>query len=94
MILNGRHPSQREFQEILVLLVQAGADIYAVENNNYSVSECALQSNRWLLWEAVLRDCAKDVVSLVRAQVIEKGLALLAEKLSTTFPNLDYPSRD
>lgn len=72
VILNGRHPSQREFKETLMLLVQAGADIHAVDGYDRSVSELAFHAQRWDLWEAVLRDCGVDI-SQISVELREKG---------------------
>lgn len=62
----------RRMNDSLILLVEAGANIHAVDKDNCSVSEYAIKRGRWDIWEAVLRNCGKDVHQ-VRAEMREKG---------------------
>jgi hypothetical protein len=65
----------RRLQASLILLVEAGADIHAVDKDNSSISEYAIKDKHWEIWEAVLRDCGKDM-GQVGVKMREKGYSL------------------
>jgi hypothetical protein len=59
----------------LVLLVDAGADIHAVDSMQESVSEVAIRCGTWGLWQEVLRMCGKDLEKIYVA-LREEGWSL------------------
>ena len=67
--------TRERLEESLSLLVEAGADIHAVDKDNRSVSEYAYRLVHWNIWEDMLRDCGKDI-NQVRAEIREKGYCL------------------
>ena len=70
-----KNPFHGNLQASLILLVEAGADIHAVDKHDRSVSRNAIHDRHWNIWEAVLRDCGKDI-SRFRFEMREKGYAL------------------
>ena len=62
-------------KDSLCLLVRAGADIHAIDEENHSVSEWAIKFQLWHIWESVLRACGKDI-DQIKTEMREKGCRL------------------
>ena len=49
-----------ELKDILMLLITAGADVFAVNNYGQRVCDIAIGSDIWLEWEEALEECGHD----------------------------------
>jgi hypothetical protein len=54
-----------ELEDILMLLVTAGADVYAIDDFGISVSELAISYGHKKLWETVLKSCGYDIDEVI-----------------------------
>lgn len=54
-----------ELEDILMLLVTAGADVYAIDDFGISISEVAINRGHQKLWETVLTSCGYDIDEVI-----------------------------
>jgi hypothetical protein len=63
----------RELKDILMLLVTAGADVYAVNDYGVTVSQYARQNGYTPLWYNVLKTCGYDVKDVCQESYTSHG---------------------
>jgi hypothetical protein len=76
--MTGQHKSSHplageEVYDILMILITAGADVYAVNNNGKTVSDIAFETGYEYFWKKILEECGYDAESVFASRKEPSG---------------------
>jgi hypothetical protein len=81
-----------ELRDILTLMITAGADIYAINEEGATVSEVAHAGGHWQIWAEVLETCGYDPAMVAQGYDADHGWSSAIDNPGNT-PPAEWPSK-